>query len=207
MLYTFVYNDSVNREQPLGRRERKKAAIRQALAETALALFLERGFDDVTVREIADAVDVSTTTLMKYFPTKEALVFDRDEELERDLIAAVRDRPAKISALDALRAYVKKRAERVESSRYRAFMKLIRTTPALSRYWSQMWMRHHQSLASVLAKEYGRPDGDAWCNAIAHFVLEAAVLSEQSAQPAKMSDMAFDILEKGWQRSAPKRRS
>lgn len=194
-------------EEPLGRRERKKAATRQALAETAIQLFLKRGFDDVTVREIADAVDVSTTTLMKYFPTKESLVFDRDEEMERDLITAVTERPAKTSALDALRAYVKKRAERVESTRYKAFMKLIRTTPALSNYWSQMWSRHHHALAAALAKEFGRPKSDLWCNAIAHFVLEAAVLSEQSTQPGNMSEVAFDILEQGWPRSAPKRRS
>jgi AcrR family transcriptional regulator len=183
-----------------GRRERKKAATRQALAETAIRLFLERGFDDVTVREIADEVDVSTTTLMKYFPTKEALVFDRDEEMESDLIAAVTDRPKKVSALDSLRGYVKKRAARVVSARYQAFMKLVRTTPALSNYWSQMWMRHHQALARALAKDLGRPESDAWCSAMAHFVLEAAVLSEQSTQPAKMSDVAFDILEHGWKR-------
>ncbi|HWO62981.1 MAG TPA: helix-turn-helix domain-containing protein, partial [Umezawaea sp.] len=59
-----------------GRRERKKAATRQALADAALRLFLERGFDAVGVREIADAADVATTTLFKYFPTKESLVFD-----------------------------------------------------------------------------------------------------------------------------------
>lgn len=184
-----------------GRRERKKAATRQALAETAIKLFLERGFDDVTVREIADAVDVSTTTLMKYFPTKEALVFDRDEELEWELISAVTDRPAKTSVLDALRGYVKKRAERVVSARYQAFMKLVRTTPALSNYWAQMWGRHHETLTRLLAKDVGKPESDLWCSAMAHFVLEAAVLSEQAAHPTKMSDMAFKILEQGWTRS------
>uniref|UniRef100_UPI002454B46E helix-turn-helix domain-containing protein n=1 Tax=Nocardia brasiliensis TaxID=37326 RepID=UPI002454B46E len=58
-----------------GRRERKKAANRQALADAALRLFLERGYDAVGVREIADAADVSVATLFKHFPGgKEAQV-------------------------------------------------------------------------------------------------------------------------------------
>ncbi|MFD6073807.1 TetR/AcrR family transcriptional regulator, partial [Amycolatopsis lurida] len=48
-----------------GRRERKKAATRQALADAALKLFLERGYDQVSIRDIAEAADVSTTTLFK----------------------------------------------------------------------------------------------------------------------------------------------
>ena len=95
-----------------GRRERKKAATRQALSDAAMRLFLARGFDDVTVREIADVADVSTTTLMKHFPTKEALVFDRDDEIERALISAVADRPPRTSVLGALRSYMRERAAR-----------------------------------------------------------------------------------------------
>lgn len=79
---------------PMGRRERKKAATRQAIADAALRLFLERGYDDVGIREIAEAADVSTTTLFKHFPVKEALVFDEDAENEARLLAAVRERPA-----------------------------------------------------------------------------------------------------------------
>ncbi|MFD1052341.1 TetR/AcrR family transcriptional regulator, partial [Kibdelosporangium lantanae] len=86
-----------------GRRERKKAATHQALADAALRLFLERGYDNVGVREIADAADVSTTTLQKHFPSKESLVFDRDTDIEETLIAAVRDRAPGTSVLDALR--------------------------------------------------------------------------------------------------------
>ena len=70
-------------EMTMGRRERKKAATRQALADAALRLFLEHGYDQVTVRDIAEAADVSTTTLFKHFPGKEALVFDEDADHER----------------------------------------------------------------------------------------------------------------------------
>lgn len=68
-----------------------------ALADAALRLFLERGYDNVTVREIADAADVATTTLLKYFPSKASLVFDKDSGLEAALIASVTDRPAGVS--------------------------------------------------------------------------------------------------------------
>src|SRR4051794_41350410 len=77
-----------------GRRERKKAATRRALADAALELFLERGYDDVTVAEIAEAADVSVTTLFNHFPGgKPALVFDEAQAREDALVAAVRDRP------------------------------------------------------------------------------------------------------------------
>ena len=60
--------------QTIGRRERKKAATRKSLADAALRLFLDRGYDQVSIRDIAEAADVSTTTLFKHFPSKEALV-------------------------------------------------------------------------------------------------------------------------------------
>src|SRR2546421_4755799 len=78
-------------EQP-GRRERKKAATRKAIADTALRLFLERGYDAVGIREIAAAADVAITTLFAHFPSKEALVFDQDQKREERLIRAVTDR-------------------------------------------------------------------------------------------------------------------
>jgi AcrR family transcriptional regulator len=181
----------------IGRRERKKAATRQALSEAAMKLFVARGFDAVTVREIADAADVSSTTLMKHFPTKEALVFDRDDEIERTLVATVAGRSSKASVLDALRSYMRTRAARVVSERRTAFMKLVRATPALGDYWQKMWMRHEDVLARALAKQLRKPQGDLWCAAVAHFVLGTAALAEDSRQPAQMLEVAFDILKNG----------
>jgi AcrR family transcriptional regulator len=203
LVFVAISRDSAPDPQPKlpGRRERKKAATRQLLSEAALRLFLERSFDDVTVREIADAADVSTTTLMKHFPTKEALVFDRDDEIERTLIATVAERPARTSAFDALRGYLRKRAARVVAERRSAFMQLVLTTPALTSYWQRMWMRHERALAGELAKDLGRAENDTWCGAMAHFVLEAAAHSEQSQHPARTLELALDILEQGWKRS------
>ena len=185
----------------MGRRERKKAATHQALADAALRLFLERGYDDVGVREIADAADVSTTTLQKHFPSKESLVFDRDADIEESLIAAVRDRAPGRSVLDALRDHALARVERGAAGGASEFMALVRGTPALSDYWRRMWVRHEDALSRALAAETGMPEGDPGCAALAHFALETSALAIRSDDPARTIEAAFAILEHGWRAS------
>lgn len=73
-------------------RAEKKAATRTAIADAALALFLTKGFDRVTVAEVADAARVSVNTAFNYFPTKEDLFFDRQDEVVQRLAGAVRGR-------------------------------------------------------------------------------------------------------------------
>lgn len=182
-----------------GRRERKKAATHRALADAALRLFLERGFDDVGVREIAEAADVSTTTLQKHFPTKESLVFDRDGDVEEGLIAAVRDRAPGTSVLDALRDYTLARVRLGAATEgASAFLDLVHRTPALSRYWHRMWMRHEDALRRALATETGALDDDPGCAALAHFALETSALAMRAADPVATAEAAFAILEHGW---------
>jgi AcrR family transcriptional regulator len=64
--------------QELGRRERKKQQTRQLISDVATGLFMERGFDHVTVAEVAKAADVAVQTVFNHFPTKEDLLFDQD---------------------------------------------------------------------------------------------------------------------------------
>src|SRR3954469_18157698 len=75
-----------------GLRERKKEETRRRIAQTARELFVERGFDRVTVDEVARAADVSQKTVFNYFPTKEDLFYWRMESFEEELLAAVRGR-------------------------------------------------------------------------------------------------------------------
>lgn len=86
-----------------GRRERKKAEVRQRISDLATALFLRDGFDQVSVSEIAAAADVARPTVFAHFPRKEDLFFDRYPEVAGQLTRAVRERPAGTSAVSALR--------------------------------------------------------------------------------------------------------
>ena len=85
----------------LGLRERKKLRTRQLIAETAVRMFVERGFDAVPVAAVARAAEVSEATVFNYFPTKEDLVYQGMEAFEDELLASVRDRPAGESIVTA----------------------------------------------------------------------------------------------------------
>src|SRR4051794_19861066 len=87
-----------------GLRERKKRAAREAIAGTARRLFAERGFDAVTVAEVAAAADVSEKTVFNHFPTKEDLAFAGREEGIAQFVTAIAERPPGSSVLDVFRA-------------------------------------------------------------------------------------------------------
>ncbi|MEW1641557.1 helix-turn-helix domain-containing protein [Streptomyces sp. NPDC091219] len=137
----------------MGRRERKKAATRQALADAALELFLEHGYDQVSIRDVAEAADVSTTTLFKHFPSKEALVFDLDADQEAALVTAVRERAPGTSVPRALRDHLLGALffSAEGSEQLATFHRLVRGTPALTEYHRRMWMRHQHAVAAVIA--------------------------------------------------------
>ncbi|MFI6485952.1 TetR/AcrR family transcriptional regulator [Streptomyces sp. NPDC050564] len=94
---------SVDESAELPLRERKKRATRQRISDLATQLFVERGFDHVTVAEIARAADVSAMTVFNYFPRKEDLVLDRIPETVEMFTAAVRRRGPGETPLASLR--------------------------------------------------------------------------------------------------------
>ncbi|WP_073783234.1 TetR/AcrR family transcriptional regulator [Streptomyces uncialis] len=87
----------------MGLRERKRLRMYRSVSETAIALFLERGFEKVSVAEIAAAADISKPTLFRYFPAKEDLVLhrfaDHEDEAARVVTAARADGTAPLAAL------------------------------------------------------------------------------------------------------------
>lgn len=89
-------------EPPTSLRERKKQQTRARISGAATMLFLERGFDRVTVAEVAEAAEVSTMTVFNYFPRKEDLFLDRIPEAVALLEHAVRERPAGTSPVAAM---------------------------------------------------------------------------------------------------------
>src|ERR671935_84405 len=89
-----------------GLRERKKQRTRELIADTARELFLERGFDAVTVAEIARAADVDAKTVYNYFPSKPELFYHRFLEFEQAMVDAVRERERGMSILAAFGRFV-----------------------------------------------------------------------------------------------------
>ncbi|MGY4997246.1 TetR/AcrR family transcriptional regulator [Streptomyces sp. 900105245] len=186
-------------ESPIGRRERKKAATRQAIADAALRLFLEHGYDSVGVRDVAEAADVSTTTVFKHFTGKEALVFDREQSTDEGLVAAVRGRAAGESVLDALRRHVLDTWLPIaEHPQREQFHQLVDSTPALRAYAERMWVRHTDTLAAAVADEFGVDHGNLACTALARFVLEVPALAQGQKDRRAAVEELFGILANGW---------
>lgn len=184
---------------PVGRRERKKAATRQAIADAALRLFLERGYDQVSIRDIADAADVSTTTVFKHFTGKEALVFDQEQDREAGLVAAVRQRASGQSIPDALRRHILDTWLPIETHPQRAgFTHLVDSTPELRAYAEHMWTRHAHALAAAIADEAGADRDDLACAALARYVLEIPALARGRHDLQAAVETIFDILVHGW---------
>lgn len=186
--------------QPLGRRERKNAQTRRALAEAAQRLFLERGYDQVSVKQIADAVDISAPTVFKHVPDgKEALMFDDGVERRESLLAAVHERPAGVSVMAALREFMAGRGPFVSdpAPEVRRRTELIVGTPALRDYSRKLWIRCEAPLAEAIAGELGRSPGDLTARAVARYVLEIPQFLSDEPDPRAALDTVFDLLEHG----------
>lgn len=179
-----------------GRRERKKAQTRQALASAALRLFTERGFDNVGVREVADAADVSLTTLFNYFPSKEALIFEEDKDLESALVDAVRGRPQEQSVLQALHDHLIRTRTHLRAND--PLITLIEATPALRDYAHRMWLRHERALGDAISEATGLPADSVAVTGLARFALDIPAVARRCADPAAAIGELFDLLSHGW---------
>lgn len=141
-------------------RERKKLLTRQALIDTAGAMFAERGFDKVTVAEIADAVNVAAKTVFVYFPTKEDLVFHDEDEVLRTLVNRIRNRPAGHTPLDAVVAMLSESMAASPVGAVTELERLHRTigdSAGLRARLRLMWDRFELAVAAELAEETGEP--------------------------------------------------
>lgn len=188
----------------MGLRETKKAKTRKMISDLATELFVEKGYAAVTVAEIAEKAEVSVTTLFNYFPTKETLVFDEDKEREKNLINAVVTRKSGASILNALEDFLLKSSafNSVRQKGFAALKQLIQSTPELSSYERQVWMRYEQSLADVIQKEAARKIGRVEAEIVAHFVLDAFHRVQNAPKPQPSLKAAFRILKEGWKESA-----
>lgn len=206
-----------------GLRERKKEKTRLLIAETARALFRERGFDRVTVAEIADRAEVSEGTVFNYFPTKEDLFYSGMELFEQRLVAAVAARPRGETALAAFSRVVIEGTARLAEPGVAAMIadgaRLVEASPALRAREREVIARATELLAQELAAETRAKAGDVTPLAAASALMgaqralvanvharveageEGAALAAAARRQARR---AFALLESGLSQYAPR---
>jgi AcrR family transcriptional regulator len=198
-----------------GLRERKKRQTREAIAAAAMALFRERGFDAVTIADIARAADVSEKTIFNYFPAKEDLVFREGGERRAAIIQAIRDRAAGESFVAPFRAATMVFLDRVArdpGEEIVAIPRLVAGSTALRNRLFLGWEEESAVLGPILAEEAGEPEDDlapvvvaralAWTHRLTFRAAFRRLLAgeDQRAVAADLraqADRAYDLLEAG----------
>ncbi|MDX2296679.1 MULTISPECIES: TetR/AcrR family transcriptional regulator [Streptomyces] len=143
--------------EPTGLRDRKKERTRDAIGDAAVALFLERGFDGVSVNEIAAAAEVSKPTLFRYFPSKEDLVLHRFADHQGEAARVVRDRAPDAGPVTALHRHFRAGLDRFDPvtglndhPEVVAFHRLVFATPSLAARLTQYQLEDEEALADAL---------------------------------------------------------
>jgi AcrR family transcriptional regulator len=146
-----------------GLRERKKRAARETIAATARRLFAVRGYDNVTVAEIAAAADVSEKTVFNYFATKEDLAFAGREEGIAQFVAAIAERPPNTSVLEVFRAMTHTVLEVLVAGGDQdllAAAKIIRDSRALQERLTVRWEAGAAAITAAIADTTGADHDD-----------------------------------------------
>jgi AcrR family transcriptional regulator len=205
----------------MGLRELKKEQSRQLIAGTAWRLFADRGFDKVTVAEIAREAQVAEATVFNYFPSKEDLFYSRFEAFSARLADAVRDREPGEPALAAFRRALLEEGgllaqaeagDQEALARLRTVNRVIAESPALLAREQQAFARSAADLGTLLAAEAGAPRDDLRPQVVANALLglQRAVvdyvrgrvgsgddLGGLAADVRKLTAEAFALLEQG----------
>jgi AcrR family transcriptional regulator len=145
----------------VGLREAKKQATRREIADTAMRLFVQKGFDHVTVAEVAAEARVSEKTVFNYFPTKEDLFFDEVPERQEALVAAIRNRSPGDSVVAALRRLQVGECPRLASPGFATFARIIVESPALKAKELEVMALLNETLAVALREELRIHETDA----------------------------------------------
>ncbi|MGQ4382332.1 TetR/AcrR family transcriptional regulator [Streptomyces sp. SAS_270] len=200
----------------MGLRERKKLQTGKRIYRTAVELFVERGFDNVSMQEIADASEVSKMTVFNYFGSKEDLVFLPVAEHFSDAARAVRDREPGESAVDAVRRQFLEMVEArdpavgLHSEPFsRQVRQLVMETPVLMERAFIAAQKGTRDLSALLAEETGDPTlatiAAAMLSAARNALIEEhhnRVTAGESpdsvaADAAERTEKAFGLVEKG----------
>jgi AcrR family transcriptional regulator len=158
-----------------GLRERKKQLTRDLIAAAALDLFLERGYEAVTIAEVAERAAVDVKTIYNYFPSKPDLVYHRFADFWAELLAAVRDRRPGESVLTAFGRFLVPLdgllADTQATATMQGVTRLIVVSPALLAYEDQVYARITTELAGQLTAETGASPRDIEPSVVAHALI------------------------------------
>ncbi|MFC5745419.1 TetR/AcrR family transcriptional regulator [Actinomadura rugatobispora] len=172
----------------MGLRERKKLETRRRLSDIATGLFLARGFDNVTIADVARAADVSVNTVFNYFKTKEDLFFDRQDEIVGQAARAFRDRRPGESAVAAFhREFLRGLDEHAPQTSFHegaeTWTKTVMDSPALTARQREIGQRAQDELAAALAEDTGAGPDDLGPRIAAAMIFSAQqVLSGEIVQ-------------------------
>jgi len=162
-----------------GLREQKKARTRAAIQHEALRLFAAQGYSATTMEEIAEAAEVSASTLFRYFPTKESLVLTDD--YDPLIIEACRAQPAELGPVAAIRLGLRSVFGRVgeeELADMRRRAELALAVPDLRAAMLDQLAQAVRQLTDVVAERAGRPQGDFAIATLAGAVLGVMLAAE-----------------------------
>ena len=188
----------------IGLRERKKLKTKAAIQKEAMRLFLEKGFDETTVEDIADAVEISPSTFFNYFPSKEDVVFE--DELDPLILTAFDSQPADAHPIHRLRMAMRTVFSQLtpdQDKMMRERMQLLATTPELRGAMLSQFTSIVDQIAHLLGPRMGRKRDDFLVHNIAGAVLGVmlAAMNELIDNPKadllKVTDDALAHLEAG----------
>jgi AcrR family transcriptional regulator len=145
----------------MGLRETKKLETRRAIAAAGMGLFVTRGFDHVTVGDIAQDAGVSEKTVFNYFPTKEDIFFDEVPERLEALTDAVRTRRPGQSLIETMHQLHAKQCGRLASPGFVHFSRTIAESPALQAKETEVMAQFTDHLAATIREELGIHPSDA----------------------------------------------
>lgn len=162
----------------MDRRTRKRLATRQAISDVATRLFMERGFDHVTIDEIANAADVGRMTVFNHFPRKEDMFFDREEEVRALAFDTVRSRAPGTSPIAALGALAHRMIEQPSEAfplfeHARTFVETAQASETLKARARQMRDNFVRDLAILFQEELPDRDDDTLAHLAAGLITSA----------------------------------
>jgi AcrR family transcriptional regulator len=195
--------------KPEGLRERKKRATRQLISDIATRLFTERGFEQVTIDDVAAAANVSKMTVFNYFPRKEDLFFDRSDDAQKLVRDALENRGRR-SPVAALRALAHDLAEQRHplvkvTPRVAVFWKVVADSPALRARTRELSEELERDLGQMLVDSVGAPADAPTARLVAALLLGAwrvafreALHRQRSARAASIREVFLDLLDRGF---------